>query len=239
VVLRWAAGGSIVRAGTAHGTAQGAHARCARPYRRTAHTEHPPIGGARRGARSAGPTPGLRRTGGHPWVGRWSASSGELQHRCGNGTTPAYAPARGVTLSNENGLSRSQAYRHPHPPPYGPERAVQGPGRRSSRRLPPRAGPLRMPVAYSQKPRPTGPPRGSGALRAIDSYGAAAILADLRPAPPAAASQPALVATPSGAEGMPRCWPTSASAARTRPGPTSRGPIDPVGGRAQPATMLP
>src|SRR6266508_3570 len=54
------------------------------------------------------------------------------------------------------------------------------------------SGPLRG-ASRPHKPRPTGPPRGSGAaapsgaLRAIDPYGAAAFLADLRSAPPAAA----------------------------------------------------
>jgi hypothetical protein len=86
------------------GTAHGAHARCARPHRRTA----PPYKGVRggvRGRRSQPHAPGAP-AGHHPVGEGWSANRGEPQQRCRTAPSlPACWPA--VTLSNENALSRS------------------------------------------------------------------------------------------------------------------------------------
>jgi hypothetical protein len=59
-----------------------------------------------------------------------------------------------VTLSNENAPSRSRAYPHSHPAPYGPQRVAYGPDTRSSGRGASDAGPY---ASHWRTPRPGRP----------------------------------------------------------------------------------
>jgi hypothetical protein len=113
-----------VQAHTAHGTAQGAHARCARPPPSNRAHRAPPYKGVRGGVRGRRGQPRAHRAPvGHPRVGEgWSADSSESQQR--------YRTAPSLALP---GLSR-----YPTRTPAAASRHVQA----RNRRPPGHSGPL-------------------------------------------------------------------------------------------------
>jgi hypothetical protein len=170
-----------VHPGTAHGTAYGTHARCARPHRRTAHTAHPPTRGCAAGCAVGGANlaPPAHRS---PPAGGGGGPPAAASYATAVATAPpspsAHAPSP-VSRYPTRTPAAVPGMSTPRPPPCGPQRAIHGPGRRSSGRMPVYAGPYaghpRTPLAAGgpvpagrpprgasrpQRPRLTGPPRG-------------------------------------------------------------------------------
>jgi hypothetical protein len=122
-----------VHSGTAHGTANGAHARCARPPPSNRAHRAPPIRGCAAGCAVGGATP---RPGAPVATLRWGRGGplAAVSRKPRRRTAPSLKPALGaVTLSNENALSRFRACPHPPRPLRGPERAIHCPRSRHRR----------------------------------------------------------------------------------------------------------
>jgi hypothetical protein len=129
---------------------------------------------SRAGVRSAGPTPRHQRTGGRHPVGEGGPPPTASRNRAAGPNRP-FKPARGVTLSNENGPGRSQPWRHPRSAAcaaveaaHGRRRAppVAAVGRTARRRRPPPQNRLRARRNWPRGSRAVG---RADALRAIDS----------------------------------------------------------------------